>query len=84
MTAALPLRIDWFRILADLSREGYSLEKVAFFTGIPRTTLIEYRQGSEPPYWRGERLMTFWRETTRSESAPMTPIYPSAHSRRGQ
>jgi hypothetical protein len=84
MNAALPVRIDWFRVLADLAREGYSLEKVSYFTEIPRTTLIEYRQGAEPPYWRGEILMKFWRESTRLDSPPLTPIYPSAHSRRGQ
>lgn len=76
MTAALPVRIDWFRILADLGREGYTLERVAFFTQIPRTTLIRYRAGAEPPYYRGDVIVRFWRDTTQRDQLPMTPIYP--------
>lgn len=53
-------RIDWFRILADLRVQGYSLYAVADETGIPRKTLDGYRSGSEPRHSDGELLLALW------------------------
>lgn len=83
MNVALPTKTDWFRIFADLNRQGYDLKKVSFFTGIPRTTLIEYRAGGEPPHYRGEVIVRFWREVTQLSELPTTPIYPRIGGPRG-
>lgn len=56
-----PQRIDWFRILADLRVQGYSLYAVADETGIPRKTLDGYRtHGAEPRHSDGELLLALW------------------------
>lgn len=57
---AADTRIDWFRILVQLNDEGYSLYSVAHFTEIPKSTLIGYKQGSQPNHHSGERLLRFW------------------------
>lgn len=54
------MRVDWFRVLADLQRAGFSLKMLHELTGIPRSTLGGYRTGSEPGHYRGEQLLAFW------------------------
>jgi hypothetical protein len=58
------IRVDWFRLLEQLRAEGYSLYAVAHFTSIPRSTLIGYKDGSQPPYHLGVCLLQFWSEAT--------------------
>lgn len=58
------VRIDWFRLLDQLKAEGYSLYAVAHFTNIPKSTLIGYKEGSQPPYHLGVCLLRFWSEAT--------------------
>jgi len=76
VTSSLPATIDWFRVLADLRGEGIPLDSVSFFTGIPRTSLAFYRDGGEPPFWRGSILLRFWQETMQRDDPPMVPVYP--------
>lgn len=58
MTA--PVAVDWFRLLWDLMQRGHNLQTVSNATGIGRTTLRGYLQESQPPHWRGERLIALW------------------------
>jgi len=58
------VRVDWFRLLDHLKDEGYSLYDVAFFTEIPKSTLIGYKNGSQPRYHDGLCLVQFWAEAT--------------------
>jgi hypothetical protein len=57
---AVDTRVDWFRLLVQLKDEGYSLYAVSHFTEIPKSTLIGYKQGSQPSYHQGVRLLQFW------------------------
>lgn len=57
-------RIDWNRVLLALRAEGYSLNDVATFTGIPRSTLTSWQAGSNPGHQDGETLIKFWSEAT--------------------
>ena len=61
---ASDVRVDWFRLLDQLKDEGYSLYDVAFFTEIPKSTLIGYKNGSQPRYHDGLRMIQFWSEAT--------------------
>ncbi|HAV37441.1 MAG TPA: hypothetical protein DCX52_13995 [Massilia sp.] len=61
---ASDVRVDWFRLLDQLKDEGYSLYDVSFFTEIPKSTLIGYKNGSQPPYHQGLCLVQFWAEAT--------------------
>jgi len=72
-------RIDWFRILVQLKGEGYSLYAVEHFTKIPKSTLIGYRQGSQPTYHHGERLLQFWRQAIDQPEAEPPRVSPFSH-----
>lgn len=65
-------RIDWFRILVQLKGEGYSLHMVSHFTEITKIKLIGYKQGAEPKYHDGVRLLNFWAQAVGKtvEAAP--------------
>lgn len=58
------IRVDWFRLLVQLKDEGYSLYAVSHFTGIPKSTLIGHKQGSQPLYHQGVLLIQFWAQAT--------------------
>lgn len=60
MQAAQPLKVDWFTVITDLSKAGYSPQSVADAVGVARTTLLGWKQGAEPRYSEGERLVAFW------------------------
>lgn len=60
----MPTRIDWFRILDDLKRHGFSLYALEDLVAIPKSTLQGYRLGSRPRYEDGERLILFWCQVT--------------------
>jgi len=72
-------RVDWFRLLVQLKGEGYSLYMVAHFTEIPKSTLIGYKQGAEPRYSDGRRLLQFWAQTTGNDIATAPTINPFSH-----
>lgn len=74
----MEMRVDWFRLLADLEREGFSNLSVAEQIDVPRSSLSTYKDGSEPSHVVGEKLIVFWRScTTRSrEELPMVRRYP--------
>lgn len=60
MSRSDELRVDWFRILDDLKRQGFSLYALEAHIAIPKSTLIGYKQGAEPNHMTGERLIAFW------------------------
>ena len=57
-------RVDWFRVLDDLKRLGFSLYAIEAQVSITKSTLIGYKQGSEPKHRDGERLIGFWCQST--------------------
>ena len=65
LTAPLSdIRIDWFRVLVQLQAEGYTLHSIAYFTGIPKSSLLSYKQGTQPIYNTGLTLIRCWSEAT--------------------
>lgn len=68
-----PQRIDWFRVITTVLRSGYSIQALADEIGIARTTLIGWRQGAEPRYSEGERLVLLWGQVT-GESRDKLPM----------
>lgn len=71
---ASDVRVDWFRLLDQLKDVGYSLYDVSFFTEIPKSTLIGYKNGSQPPYHQGLCLVQFWAEATNSSVAEVPTV----------
>lgn len=84
MNALAPTtRIDWFRILEDVAREGFTLYEVSQFTTIPKSTLMGYRNlGTEPRHDVGDTLLAFWSQVMNrpATDAPRVPRMPSAGS----
>lgn len=64
-----PDRIDWFRVLADLRRAGAPLASVATAIRVPYSTIQGWRQGAEPKFADGERLLRLWAGLTGRELA---------------
>lgn len=69
-------RVDWFQVITALSRTGYSPQSVADAIGVARTTLLGWKQGAEPRYTEGERLVSFWCQITGNDRTrlPMVAI----------
>lgn len=76
---SLDTRIDWFKVLTDLCRDGESLYTLARLTSIPRTSLQNYRNGVEPTHAVGMCLLAHWSAKTGrpGAEAPMTTRYHS-------
>lgn len=72
------LRVDWFRLLNDLKREGYSHYAIAHFTKIPKSTLDGYKAGAEPRHCDGQTLIDCWAQVTGQHELPM--ISPYSHT----
>jgi len=65
--------IDWWQVVVDLERAGYSHASMAAAVGVPRTTLIGWKNlGAEPGFTNGERLVLLWAAVTSqaTEAAP--------------
>lgn len=71
-----PKRIDWFRVITMVLRGGYSIQSAADSIDVARTTLIGWKQGAEPRYSEGERLVLLWCQVTGLErsSLPMVAV----------
>lgn len=67
-------RVDWFMVLADLQRFGFSNVSVAHQVDVPRSSLATYKEGSEPSHAVGEKLIAFWCACTARtrDELPMT------------
>lgn len=57
-------KIDWFRILTDLSRSGYSLQDIADELDVVASTLIGWKKGASPRHHSGEALIELWCRVT--------------------
>ncbi|WP_186065100.1 hypothetical protein [Burkholderia gladioli] len=78
LAVTLDQRIDWFRVLSDLTRDG-SLYRLADATGIPRSSLNAYKNGVEPTHAVGMCILAHWSNKTGrpGSDAPMTLRAPS-------
>lgn len=58
-------RIDWARILANLNTAGMTLQDIADWLEVGKSTLRGYANEdapSEPAYWIGHCLVLLWAE----------------------
>jgi len=70
-----PKRIDWFRVITTVLRSGeYSIQGAADEIGVARTTLIGWKQGAEPRYSEGERLVLLWCQITGLDRAALPMV----------
>lgn len=78
-------RVDWFRIIDDLKRQGVSLYGIEAAIGVSPQKLCGYKQGSEPRHNDGELLLGLWCQVTNKgrEAAPLETV-PTSRARVGQ
>ncbi|HWK72193.1 MAG TPA: hypothetical protein VNS29_15270 [Burkholderiaceae bacterium] len=79
MTKGDDLVVDWFRLLVQLKDVGYTSYAVSHFTGIPKSTLMSYKQGTQPSHQHGERLLKFWGEAIGAPVATAPRISRFSH-----
>ena len=60
------IRVDWFRVVAELQGKGYKIENIAAAIGVAKSTLMGWRNPpySEPRHADGERLVQLWCRVT--------------------
>lgn len=56
------IRVDWFRVVAELQGKGYNIENIAAAIGVAKSTLMGWRNFPyhEPRHADGERLVQLW------------------------
>ncbi len=61
-------RVHWSRVITELSEAGVDLRAQARRAGVSLGTVYYWRQGGEPKYYNGDRLLYLY--TTRLEKSP--------------
>lgn len=84
------VRIDVFRILADLRHAGLTDDEVGARVGVPRRTVTGWKSGAEPRLNDGIALVRLWSVITGKASGPAAlliealPLEELAGFRRGR
>ncbi|MEE5136187.1 hypothetical protein V2J83_11805 [Pseudomonas alliivorans] len=70
----LEQRVDWFTVINMLTRAGYTPQTIADVIRVARTTLLGWKQGAEPRYTEGERLVAFWCQITANDRSRLPVV----------
>jgi hypothetical protein len=55
------IRVDWFRVMAELQAQGYNLANISAAISVPKSTMMGWRNlDAEPRHADGERLIALW------------------------
>jgi len=75
---------DWTAILDSLRRLGFTFQQLAQVLRIPKSTLINYRDGATPRHPEGEVLLSFYLHATLTErgAEPKRLDFPDGNARR--
>lgn len=79
MTNADTSPVNWTLMLSELHECGVPLSRVAAATGIPKTTLYNWSQGSEPRHQDGELLIALWERVTNLSRLDLPRQWQSAN-----
>lgn len=58
------LVVNWFRVIVDLTNEGWTHASIASAVGSAKTTVFGWKQGAMPPWEQGDHLIFLWERTT--------------------
>lgn len=73
------VRVDWWRVITDLSNKGMTMEAISGQVSIPLSTLAGYKNlNVEPKHADGERLLALWKRTM---MPPMPVVTGSVRNR---
>lgn len=71
-------RIDWFRVIVDIERSGWSLRKLGAEVGVPHSTLQGWKlEHGRPKFEESVRVIVVWGERTKLpvEQVPRKNMY---------
>lgn len=57
-------KVNWFLVIVDLERKGYSHSTIAAAVGSAKSTVQGWKQGATPKWDEGERLLALWETVT--------------------
>lgn len=57
-------RVNWFLLIVELCRRGYTHSTIAAAVGSPKSTVQGWKQGAEPKHSNGERMIGLWVRVT--------------------
>lgn len=61
------IRVDWFRVTAELQGRGFTLDRIARAIDVPKSTVMGWRNlDAEPRHIDGESLIDLWCEVHQS------------------
>jgi hypothetical protein len=69
--------VDWFRVIVDLRRNGYTHAAIGAALQVARTTVLQWQGGSRPRFEDGERLLTLF-ETVTGKSR--NSVFPAGYT----
>lgn len=58
------MHVDWFRVISDIERSGMTHREIARHLHAACSTIAYWKQGAEPRYSDGERLVRLWELVT--------------------
>lgn len=83
MNGPANLQVDWFRVLEETRRAGYTFSEISQYTRVTKPSIMNYRNcGAEPGWTAGTSILRFWASVTgqNADSPPMTVRALSAAS----
>lgn len=57
-------KVDWFRVIIDVCRCGYTHSNIAMACGTAKSTVQGWKQGATPRWDEGEKLIALWCRVT--------------------
>lgn len=59
--------VNWFQVIIDLCRKGYSHAAISAAVDAPKSTVQGWKQGAEPRHSNGEKLIELWCQVTAND-----------------
>lgn len=70
------LLVDWFRIITDLERAGYRHVDMAAAVGAGKSTVVGWKNGSQPAFDEGDSLINLWCCVTAKQRSDVPKVSP--------
>lgn len=73
------MQVDWFRVITDIERTGMTQQKIARHVIASKSTVAYWKQGNEPRYCDGERLIRLWELVTKRSADDLPYTHYDSH-----
>lgn len=58
------IRVNWFLVIIELARRGYTASAIGTAVDHPKSTVLGWKQGAEPKHCDGEKIIDLWCSVT--------------------